>query len=173
MFLNPRDILSHLPITAHSKVGDFGVGAGHYAFALAEKLGAEGSVYAFDVFGPALDTIRRGGEKYPAEFHTLHSDLNEHIPLRENLLNIAVVANILHQINERERFVGEVARVLRPGGTALVVDWMSSFRNMGPVSDSVLAPGEAVRLFRQAGFETGEMLPAGTHHFAFLATLGD
>ncbi|MFA5876895.1 MAG: methyltransferase domain-containing protein [Candidatus Paceibacterota bacterium] len=171
MFLNPRDILSHLSITANAKVGDFGVGAGHYSFALAEKLGAEGTIYAFDAFGPVLDAIRRKGEHYPAEFHTLQSDLNEPIPIAENLLHIAVVANILHQIRERERFVMEVARVVRPQGTVLVVDWISSFKNMGPSPEAVLAPGEAVRLFRQAGFDTGDMLPAGTHHFAFLATL--
>ncbi len=171
MFLNPKDILSHLPISAHARVGDFGAGAGHYSFALAEKLGAEGTIYAIDALGSSLDAIRRGGERYPAEFHTLQSDLNTSIPLRENLLHVAVVANVLHQLTERERFVHEVARVLRPGGTALVVDWMSSFKNMGPPHESVLAPGDALRFFRQAGFSTSDMLPAGTHHFAFLATL--
>lgn len=161
----------HLPVTAHARVGDFGAGAGHYSLALAEKLGAEGVIYAFDAFAPALDSIRRSGEKYAAEFHTLHSDLNLDIPLRENLLNIAVVANVLHQLRERERFARELARILKPGGTALVVDWMSSFKNMGPPSESVLSAGEALRLFQTAGFRTGDMLPAGTHHFAFVATL--
>lgn len=171
MFIDPKEIVQHLPVTSHSRVGDFGAGAGHYSFALAEKLGAEGVIYAFDAFAPALDTIRRAGDRYPAEFHTLQSDLNLHIPLREDALNIAVVANILHQLHERERFVREVARVLKPGGTALVVDWMSSFKNMGPPSESALNAGEALRLFQIAGFQAGDMLPAGTHHFAFLATL--
>ncbi len=170
MFLNPREILVHLPVTAHASVGDFGAGGGHFAFAIAEKLGAEGTVYAFDAFGPNLEAIRRQGEKYPATFHTLQSDLNTHIPLRENTLHIATVANVLHQLQERERFVLELARVLKPGGSALVVDWISSFKNMGPEESAVISPGEAVRLFQSAGFKAGGMLPAGTHHFAFLAT---
>jgi len=166
-------MIRHLPVTAHSRVGDFGAGAGHYSFALAEKLGTEGVIYAFDAFLPALDAIHRAGERYPAEFHALQSDLNLHIPLRDNILNIAVVANLLHQLREQARFVGELARVLKPGGSVLVVDWMSSFRNMGPPHESVLAPGETLRLFNGAGFDTGDMLPAGTHHFAFVATLPD
>lgn len=169
MFLNPTEILSHLPFTAHARVADFGSGAGHYAFALGERLGAEGRVYALDVFAPALDAIRRKGEEYAPEFHTLHADLNEHIPLKDELLHGAVVANLLHQLTERERFVNEVARVLESGGTVLVVDWVASFKHMGPHPDAVLTPGDAVRLFRNAGFTTSDMLPAGTHHFAFLA----
>ncbi len=171
MFLDPKEILHHLPLTASSRVGDFGAGAGHYSFAVADRLGAEGVLYAFDAFTPALDRLRREGARYAPEFHALHADFNQHIPIRDDLLQGAVVANVLHQVHERERFVNELARVIAPGGNALVIDWVSSFQNMGPPPESILSSGEVVRLFRSAGFATGEMLPAGAHHFAFLATM--
>ncbi|MDO8523932.1 MAG: class I SAM-dependent methyltransferase [bacterium] len=170
MFLSPVQILKELPLPERAQVGDFGAGSGQYALALAERLGSQGTIYALDAFGPNLDLMRQGAEKYGSAFYTLESDLNRHIPLKTNLLNVAIVANTLHQLTDRERFVSELARVLEPGGKALVVDWAGSFRNMGPPEGSVVTPGEAVRLFRSAGFSTGEMLPAGTHHFAFVAT---
>lgn len=171
MFLNPRDILSHLPLAASFRVGDFGTGAGHYGYEVAEKLGAEGVVYAFDAYTPSLDAVYRRGKTFAPQFHALHSDLNEHIPVRENLLDAAVVANTLSGLSERSRFVSELARVIRPSGSVLVVDWLSSFKNMGPPADATITPADAVRLFRSSGFSVGEMLPAGTHHFAFIATV--
>ncbi len=97
--------------------------------------------------------------------------MNTHIPLKNDLLKAAVAANILHQIRDKARFAEEVKRVLEPGGETLVVDWVSSFKNMGPHTDHVVTPGEAARLFEGAGFTVGDMLPAGTHHYAFVARL--
>jgi hypothetical protein len=41
---------------------------------------------------------------------------------------------------------------------------------MGPAPEKAVAPAEAARLFESAGFTIGDMMPAGTHHFAFIAT---
>ena len=163
-------VLRALPLPPKAKVGDFGAGAGHYALALAERVGPGGAVYAIDAFGPGFDSLRRDAAKHHSAFYTLESDLNKHIPLKDDLLNVAVVSNILHQLSDRKRFVSELARVIAPGGTALVVDWAGSFKNMGPPEASVLSPHDAAELFSSAGFEIGKTLPAGTHHFAFLAT---
>ena len=152
------------------RVGDFGAGAGQFALTLAERLGQSGTIYALDAFGPNLDAMKHESEKYGSNFYTLESDLNTSIPLRTNLLNAAVVANTLYGINDKQRFIAELARVLEPGGTALVVDWAGSFKNMGPPENAILTPGEAARLFSAAGFTIGDMLSAGTHHFAFTAT---
>lgn len=169
MFLNPVSVLEHLPFTQHAGVGDFGAGAGHFTFAAAKRLGEEGAVYAFETFSPALDSLSKEAQRRNVRVHTLAADLNEHIPVRDNLLNAGIVANTLHHLHNREQFVKELARVIQPQGTVLVVDWASSFNNMGPHADSVILPGEAARLFRSAGFSISPMLPAGTHHYAFLA----
>ncbi len=173
VFLDPREVMTHLPMTATSRVGDFGAGAGHYAFAAAERLGPEGAVYAIEAHEPLVDRLHREGRAFAPSFYAIHADLNRHVPLRDSLLDLAIVANVLHQIKERERFLFELLRVLRPGGKALIVDWASSFRNMGPPAEEVLSPGEAARLTRKVGFSVSDMLPAGSHHFAFVASAAD
>lgn len=170
VFLSPTEILKSLPLPERARIGDFGAGSGQYALLLAERLGSQGTIYVLDAFGPALDAIRHEAEKYGSAFYTLESDLNKGIPLKTNLLNAAIVANTLHQLTDKNRFVSELARVVEPDGRVLVVDWAGSFHNMGPPENAVITPGEAVRLFESAGFSTGEMLPAGTHHFGFVAT---
>ena len=170
MFLDPKDILNRISLPYGAKVGDFGTGAGHYALHVVDRVGPNGTVYALDAFVPALSKVERSARRRGAKIYTIASDFNRHIPLRDNLLHLAILGNILHQVRERELFILELLRILSPGGRALIIDWASSFRNMGPPEEAVVTPAEAVRLFRSAGFETGSMLPAGSHHYAFVAT---
>lgn len=168
--MSPLQVLRSLPFSQNAKVGDFGAGNGAYTFALTERLGSGAAVYALDAFPPNIDALHQEAVRRRAPVYALHADLNEAIPLRTNLLNAAVVANTLHQLSNREQFVAELARVIAPGGRVLVVEWAGSFKNMGPQPEAVLTPGEAIRLMHAAGFSVGEMIPAGTHHFAFVAT---
>ena len=170
VFLTPKEVLDHISVPYGAKVGDFGTGAGHYALGIIDRVGSGATVYALDAFPPALSRVEKLAQKRGVKIYTVESDFNRHIPLQDNLLHLAILGNVLHQIRERERFVLELLRVLSPGGRTLIVDWASSFKNMGPTDDMVITPSEAVRLFRSAGFDTGEMLPAGTHHYAFVAT---
>ena len=83
------------------------------------------------------------------------------------------MSNLLHAIPERGRFVSELKRVIAPKGRALVVDWKDSYENMGPTTESVLPLQDALGLFENSGFTLGKVLPAGLHHYAFVATLPD
>jgi ubiquinone/menaquinone biosynthesis C-methylase UbiE len=169
VFLNPKNILNSVKIPHGARVADFGTGAGHYALAVAERLRDGGVVYALDAFRPALQTLSKEAMRRGLSLYTLHSDLNVHIPFRDNLLKFGIVANLLHQLSNKEQFARELARVIEPGGQALVVDWAASFRNMGPTAEHAVAPGDAGRILKNAGFTIGDVLPAGTHHYAFLA----
>ena len=172
MFLSPREILDHISVPAGARVGDFGTGAGHYALGVLERAGTDATVYAFDALASVVEKLERASRRYPGRLYGVVADLNRHIPLADDLLQFSILANILHALSEREQFLSELARVTRPGGRALVIDWTASFRNMGPTVESAVTPSEAIRLMRSAGFSTGEMLPAGSHHYAFVATLG-
>jgi hypothetical protein len=60
--------------------------------------------------------------------------------------------------------------VLRAGGKGklLLIDWSSSFKNMGPTQAQVVSEIEAKKLAESAGFVTLQSVPAGTHHYGVL-----
>lgn len=165
MFLDPEEVLRHLPIKAGMRIGDFGAGAGDYSLALAGRV-PDGAVYAFDALPQHVSSLGRRGS---ANLYPLLADLNVRIPLKDALLDAGIVANILHALSERAQFVTELKRVLKPRAPILVIDWAASFNNLGPREEDVVVPGEAVRLFADQGFRIGAMLPAGSHHYAFIA----
>lgn len=160
-----------LSVRPGMRVGDFGCGVGEQAMLLASRLQGEGAVYAFELGQEQVEGLAR--EKSKKNLDNLFSlcvDLNGRLPIKDNLLQCALLSNTLHAIQERETFLKELHRVLSRRGSVLFVDWASSFKNMGPRSENVITPGEAVRLFESYGFRAGNMLPAGSHHYAFIAT---
>lgn len=173
MLADPADMLAYVPLRASSRVADFGSGSGAYTSVLLDRIGTEGSVYALDALPQSLDALRRQAILSGKKCMTLCAEFEHQLPLKENLLDVAIVANVLHAIDPmvRPHFVAELARVVAPGGSVLVVDWAGSFKNMGPPAPLIVAPVDAVRLFRSSGFTAGSMLPAGTHQYAFVATL--
>lgn len=170
---DPRDMLKHVRVMPGMRVADFGAGTGVYASALLDRVGEEGQVYAIDALPQALESIRRQTMKSGKRCMTVCSEFENELPMRDNLLDLAVVANTLHAVDptRRQFFVQELGRVVAPGGQVLLLEWADSFKNMGPSAPLVVPPVDAVRLFRTAGFTTSTMLPAGTHHYAFVATL--
>src|SRR5206468_10567129 len=49
----------------------------------------------------------------------LRSDVRE-LPIRSASLDVVVALEVLEHVLEQERLIGEIARVLRPGGVALI-----------------------------------------------------
>ncbi len=172
LLASPSDMLRHVRVMPGMKIADFGAGSGAYASVLLDKIGDEGQVYALDALPQSLESIRRAALSRNKRCMTVCTDFEDELPLRDNLLDLAVVANTLHGVDPQRRphFVSELHRVVVPGGQVLVLDWAGSFENMGPPAPLVMTPIDAVRLFRSQGFETSTMLPAGTHHYAFVAT---
>ncbi len=159
-----------MPLRAGQRVADFGAGEGQYALLLAERVGPEGAVYALDAREESVTCVR--GLCVKTEVHNVlpvQANFNTRLPLRDALLDLGLLVNTLHAVYERTQFLHELSRVLKPAGSVLVVEWAASFNNMGPHRDDAVAPGEAVRLFRAQGFSVGPMLPAGSHHYAFVA----
>jgi len=62
----------------------------------------------------------------------------------------------------------EAARVLRPGGRALVIDWQDSFGGLGPHTKDIVTAAQAKDFFAQAGFAYDGTAPAGAYHWGLL-----
>ena len=51
----------------------------------------------------------------------------EQLPFGQGTFDVAVCANVLHHISDPRRVLSECARVLRPGGQLVLVDWCRDF----------------------------------------------
>lgn len=117
----PLALLNLLPSDAVA--ADVGCGTGNVAELLSPVVGR---VIAVDQSEPMLDAARaRLAGRENIEFRTGRF---ERLPLEDGEADIAVCSLVLHHLESPEAAIREMKRVLRPGGTALVVDMIEHDR---------------------------------------------
>lgn len=171
MFSNPQKNLNVFGITAGMKVADFGVGGGFYTLPIARMIGEEGTIYALDLQEGLLHKVKNEGIRMGlSNIKTLEVDLEDEtlLPIKENYLDAAVVANILFQLTNKENIIKKINAVLRPGGKVLVIDWTDSFGGLGPQEQFVYPEKKAKELFLKFGFKVVNTFNAGDHHYGII-----
>jgi ubiquinone/menaquinone biosynthesis C-methylase UbiE len=103
---------------------DLGAGAGAFTLALCELVGVEASLYAVDRDKARLGELERTWRVRfgdVANLHLLHADFTR--PLGLPGLDGVLMANSLHFHKDKVGVLRHVARLLKPGGRLLVVEY--------------------------------------------------
>ena len=172
-FSSPRENILQLGLHEGMKVGDFGAGSGHYARAAAAVVGAGGKVYAIDVQEDVLKHIKLNThEHHQRTIEMLWGDIEKSggTHLRDASLDAVILANTLFQIENRFGCLGEIKRVLKPGGKLMIVDWAGSYGGMGPAPGKVVSEHETEAFFINGGFHKVKSFRAGPHHYGVIFT---
>jgi ubiquinone/menaquinone biosynthesis C-methylase UbiE len=171
-FANPASLIRELHIGEEMKVLDIGAGNGAYAL-LAAKLAHHGKVYAIDVQKDLLRKLKaEAAREHIHNIETIWADaeLPHSTKVVDHHIDRAILSNTLFQVEDKEGLAKEIARVMRPKGKLLVVDWMDSFGGLGPHPQEVYKAALAKSLFMHAGFTLEKEGTGGDHHYALLFT---
>jgi SAM-dependent methyltransferase len=166
---------ARLPISPGARVLDLGCGAGRHAFEAARR-GAR--VIALDTDRKELDQVaavaaamdEAGELPAGASIRTAAGDATA-MPFEDGVFDIVIASEVMEHIRADQAAMGEVARVLRPGGTAAVTvpAWLPE-RICWLLSDDYHnVPGGHVRIFTQHELQTKLSragLLVGGHHRA-------
>jgi ubiquinone/menaquinone biosynthesis C-methylase UbiE len=173
-FSDPRTIVEQLPIFAGQKVADFGSGSGAYSLLLAQKVGGtqSGAVYSIDVQQNLVEQlVSQAREQNLTCIHPVWGDLEapQGSRLRDNSIQLVLIANTLFQAEHPARLIREAQRVLVPDGLLVIVDWSESFGNIGPKEDHVITQEAAKLMVEENNFEIEKPIEAGEHHYGIIA----
>ena len=169
MFLTPEHLVKELYLKAGDRVADIGCGTGVYTIALAEEVGDVGQVYAVDVHRDALHTLASVLEKRSIQnVEMIWADVEKGIPIDAYSLDAVVISNVLFQLENIDTMLSCVAKILKPEGQLLIVEWSASHNGIGPHKDHVVEEARAESLVQKHGFRIIKHLPAGDYHYALL-----
>jgi SAM-dependent methyltransferase len=105
---------------------DFGAGDGTFTRVLAARLGAGARIYAVDRDARALGTLQRGMGGMEAGIRPVPAHLERPFDLmgaEPGTLDGFLLANTLHFIRAQEEVLSRLARWLRPGGIAVLIEY--------------------------------------------------
>ena len=171
MFSSPSTCLSQFHIEPGMVVADLGCGTGAYTLELVSRVGSTGKVIAVDVQKSLVDTLARECKSRSiTNVSVLWDDMDDAngVAIESASIDRVVIANILFQLDDIQKFATEVKRILKPGGSALIVEWSESFGGIGPTPQNVITQERAQEIFEKAGLFTQKKIQAGDHHYGFV-----
>lgn len=139
------------------KVLDFGCGVGNSIPYLREAF-PRAHLYGIDPSGESIELA----EKTHDDHAVFQVNDNDRLPYADGSFDLVLVACVFHHIipRERQRWIGEIHRVLKPGGEVFVFEHnilnpltLKAVRDCPFDEDAVLLPRrESLHLARIAGF---------------------
>ena len=170
-FLHPESIVEEFGIKDGMQIADFGCGAGYFTILMAEKTGPTGKVYALDVQESALDNVitkARAGNVNNIETIRTNLEILGGSSLADNSQDSVMLHNILFQSKKRQEIVHEAKRILKTGGTIVVIEWAKSVGGFGPPDDLCLDPDEIKDIAQKENLSLERGFDAGRFHFGFI-----
>ena len=118
---NPEKILKPY-IKPGMTILDVGPGMGYYTITLAKLTGETGKVIAADLQKAMLEGIRRRAEKAGVVNRIVfHQAQTDKIGVTEPI-DFCLAFWMVHEVPDRERFLGEIYTLLKPGGLFLFAE---------------------------------------------------
>lgn len=169
--LPPEETLQKLGVAPGETVIDIGCGIGYFTLPLAKMVGKEGRVYAVDILAQMVDeTASRCTEAGLNNVECLVSEENV-LPVRDQAADVAWMANLFHELQDRKQFLTELKRILKPDGRVLAVDWQKFNTPVGPPEDHRVSLDEAREIFELAGFIIVNAASVGPAHWGLVAKI--
>jgi len=160
-----------LRLTGDETVVDYGAGTGIYTVAVATAL-PNGKVFAVEALPRLAELLREKLTPELAGRVCLSENGDNVIPLDDGRADRVLMVDVLHHLHDQPAALEEVARVLRPGGLYVVVDWGDTERPVGPPRAHVLGLPTVREIVAGMGLgiveahESGELLP---YHLVVIA----
>lgn len=171
-FLNPESVLFQTGLHQGEFVVDLGAGSGHYALAAAKIVGQNGQVHVVDVMNEPLDHI--AGE---ARIHGIKNIITHKADLESKTLpdrlpqgqsDLVLVANVMHQIKDKNILMKHVYALLKTGGKVLIIDWNDQPSPIGPKVGDRIAEADVKKLSQDSGFKSVRPTETDAYHFGLM-----
>jgi ubiquinone/menaquinone biosynthesis C-methylase UbiE len=167
MFTDPVKNLKAFGLREDNIVADLGAGTGFYSVALGSIV-PKGKVYAVELQKDFLDTIKRKIlEAHLDNVEIILGDVEKlgGTKIGDGIADAVIVSNVLFQIKDKEKFIEEIKRILKPKGRVMLIDWSESSIMSGT---TIVPKDKAEEMFKKKVFVVDREIDAGDHHYGMI-----
>jgi ubiquinone/menaquinone biosynthesis C-methylase UbiE len=167
-------ILSKIHIHENMKIADLGCGSsGHFVFPVAKMVGKTSTVYAVDILKTILETINRKiRQDNIKNIKTVWSDLEIFgaTDIETSSLDVGFLINTLYQSKNRINIIRETIRMLKQGGSIIIIEWKNSSLPFGPPAEERVKEETLKIACQKLGLKLEEEFMPGQYHFGLVYT---
>ncbi len=151
-YQKPDEVLKALALREGEVVADIGAGSGYFALRFARAVGDAGRVYAVDVSPDMIRHLnRRLRDTGIRNVVPVLSDPDDPL-LPDASVDRFVIVDTWHHIDDKEKYLGLMKRMLKPGGKVVHIDFQKRELPVGPPVGMKIARDDLVRQMEAAGF---------------------
>ncbi|TSC90906.1 MAG: UbiE/COQ5 methyltransferase [Parcubacteria group bacterium Licking1014_17] len=171
-FVSPENIVSQVSVAEGMKIADFGSGTGHLVVFLAKAVGESGTVTAIDVLDAALESVasraKAEGLKN-VKTHRGNLEVKGGSGATDNSQDMVTIVNTLFMTPNKEDMLKEAYRILKPGGSLVIVDWRKGTAGPGSSSELYAEDEETIKNIAEGiSFMFDRAFDTGSHHFGLI-----
>lgn len=142
----PGETLRQLDLSTGVSLVEIGSGNGYFALPAA-RIVSPAPVYAIDLDSEVLEELNHLASRREIEnISPVHGDARSLADLLPEPVDVALIANTFHGIQNPTEFVDDVVRVLAEDGRFIVVNWLNLPRETTTVAGEPRGPPAHLRL---------------------------
>ncbi|MGB8453500.1 MAG: class I SAM-dependent methyltransferase [Anaerocolumna sp.] len=163
-------VLSEVGLKPADNFADIGCGIGYFSIPAAMIIGQTGMVFALDVESEMIKELdNKIEESSLSNIQTIITGEYD-FKLEENSVSYAFMCTVLHEIDDKARFLNEAQRILIDGGKIAIVEWIKSESDWGPPVGHRLESNEVKQLLQKCGFKDTSIMKLNEYFYIVMAT---
>lgn len=163
--LDPEVYLRRSGLKSGETFVDIGSGPGFFTMPASLIVGPAGKVFAIDAQDEMCEALRR---RNPLPNVSVIKSDGASMPIDDTIADVALIAFVLHEVDDKGACLKEVFRVLKNMARVLVLDWQKIFEEKGPPIEERLSVEESASLLKSAGFDISATNSIGTSFYSII-----
>ncbi|MHC1768880.1 MAG: class I SAM-dependent methyltransferase [Verrucomicrobiia bacterium] len=151
-YQKPHEVITALKLEEGEVIADVGAGSGYFTFRLARHVGESGRIYAVDVNSEMILHLNRRIRDLEAKNVVSILAASNDPLLADGSIDRFFVCNTWHHIDNRDRYLGLLRKMLKAGGQIVMIDFKKVETPMGPPMEMRIARDDLVKEMERNGF---------------------
>ena len=156
--LPPLPTLEKMGLSSTDIVADIGCGIGYFSISAAEMINSHNKVYALDTSEEMLTEVEKRASVADISNIVTIKTSEYNLKLPDGSITFALLVNVLHEIEDKMKFIREINRILKPEGKIAIIEWEKEKMEMGPPVDHRIGKDEVFSILNDFGFEISNQL---------------
>jgi ubiquinone/menaquinone biosynthesis C-methylase UbiE len=152
--LPPDRVLAKIGLQPGQNFIDIGCGVGYFSLPASKILGPKGRVYALDTSEEMTEFLKSELKALSIENVQVANSTEYGFPLKDAAGEMLLMSMVLHEVEDKRRFLQEARRTLKSGGKIIIIEWVKKETEQGPPLIHRLDPQETKDYLIDAGFKT-------------------